>query len=137
MCIDYLKKIGGLCFYNAKKNDDAFIKNSYVLGSWLLVFSIPSGFALFSIDSFLILPLLHLDIIPNNRILGLLFVFIHVIPPAIFYYFLFIYKHKYLKYMELYKDYPKRKVFYYYLSFLLAWFVPPILFTIFRESWGV
>ena len=39
--------------------------------------------------------------------------------------------------MELYKDYPKCKVLYYYLSFLLAWFLPPILFTIFRDSWGV
>ena len=138
MCIDYLKKIGGLCFYNSSVNGDSFIKENYVLLVWFCAFSFPTGMVFFVINNMLIIPFFcGAYFSPEGGLVGLLYVFLHAVPLAIFYYFLFLYKKKYLKYMELYKNYPKWKVFYFMLFIAIGMFFPLVIFDLFRDSWGV
>lgn len=138
MCIDYLKKIGGLAFYNSSVNGDSFIKENYVFWVWFCAFSFPTGMVLYIISRMFIAPFVCGVLLNSeNEVIDMLYLFLHVVPPCIFYYFLFLYKKKYIKYMELYKNYPKWKGLYFVLFIVLGVFLPAIFFVLFRESWGV
>lgn len=132
MCIDYLKKVGGLCFYNSSKSTDSFIRENFVYWCWLYVFSVPTGMALMSINVLLVLPLFGVNFDWWDRGTGCVCIILHIISSAIFYYFVFLYKKKYLKYMDLYKNYPKTKALYFVLFLVLALLLPGFHFTLFR-----
>lgn len=138
MCIDYLKKVGGLCFYNASNSEDSFIKENFVYWCWIPTFSAPTALVLLSITAFILMPFCFgVTLDGKDKLVGLFYFILHLIPSAFFYYCLFLYKKKYVKYMALYKDYPRSKALYFVLFIFLGVFLPIIIFDLFRESWGV